>query len=63
MKLTKDITVKCECGDYSLHMGKALTTIYFKGLEKFVIRNTELDMFIEMIQKSRELVNAPEVRA
>ena len=55
MELTKDITVKCKVGDLSLHLGKELASLYFKNVEKMVLRVSELDVLVEMIKKSKEL--------
>ncbi len=59
MEVTKDITVICKHGDLELRMGKALTSFYYKGVERFVFRTSEIDDLSFMIQKAKEKYNEP----
>jgi coproporphyrinogen III oxidase-like Fe-S oxidoreductase len=54
MEISKDITVTCKDGDLEVRMGKRLTSIYFKGVEKFVFHDEEIDKLIAMLQASKE---------
>lgn len=57
MELVKYISVTCTEGDFRIVMGKCLTTLYYKGQEKFVFRNSELDIIFEMVKAAKEKLN------
>jgi hypothetical protein len=54
MEIVKDITVTVKEGDLELRHGKALTSFYYKGQEKFVFRTSELATLVEMIRAAEE---------
>ena len=54
MKIHKDLHVTLTEGELELRMGRALTSFYFKGHEKFVFRNPELKTLCTMIQKGEQ---------
>lgn len=49
MEITIDTIVYCKQGDLELRMGRALTSLYFKGKEMFVFRTSEMRDLAPMI--------------
>ena len=49
MEIKIDSIVYCKHGDIELRMGKGLTGLYFKGVEKFVFRTAEMHELGKMI--------------
>lgn len=56
MEIKIDSIVYCKHGEIELRMGKALTGVYFKGVEKFVFRTAEMRDLSHMIEKSLEVL-------
>ncbi len=54
MEVIKDISVTVKEADLEIRMGKALTTLAYKGVDKFVFRTSELDTLVEMIKAAKE---------
>jgi len=54
MKVAKDIMVTCSEGDLEIRMGKAMTSFYFKGVEKFVFRTSELPVLVALITRGQQ---------
>jgi hypothetical protein len=59
MEILKDIIVTVKDGDLEIRRGKALTSLYYKGVEKFTFRTPELDILVEMIKAAKESANNP----
>ncbi len=53
MKVEKDISVTVTEGDLRLHMGKVLSSFYYKGVEKFVFRTVEIEPLAAMLTKGK----------
>ena len=54
MDIRIDSIVYCKHGEFELRMGRAMTGLYYKGVEKFTFRTTEMRDLVPMIQKSLE---------
>ena len=54
MKVKKTLHVEVSDGELEVRMGRALTSIYFKGQEKAVFRANEIDTLISLLQKGKE---------
>ena len=54
MEVKKDIMVTCSEGEFEIRMGKALTSIYFKNRELFVIRANEIPTLIGLLERGIE---------
>ena len=57
MEVKKDVIVYVKQGDLEFRMGKALTSFYYKGQEKFVFRTPEVPDVILLLQKAKEEVD------
>lgn len=62
MEIKIDSIVYCKHGEIELRMGKALTGVYFKGVEKFVFRTSEMKDLSYMIEKSLEVLKERDVQ-
>jgi hypothetical protein len=54
MDIKRDLNVTCTEGDLEIQMGRVLTTFSYKGQDKFVFRNVELDSLIALLTTAKK---------